>query len=128
MFQKDKGVGKMDEMDDVRDSPGEGGLTKRLQTELEILHRHVLMLQTIKANEPIGIIRLAELLRHPQHKIRYSLRILEQEGLIRPSPEGAVSTDKVKEFIPQLESVLRDMETTVRKLRETLGFNPHMPP
>ena len=118
----------MDEMDDVRDSPGEGGLTKRLQTELEILHRHVLMLQTIKANEPIGIIRLAELLRHPQHKIRYSLRILEQEGLIRPSPEGAVSTDKVKEFIPQLESVLRDMETTVRKLRETLGFNPHMPP
>jgi hypothetical protein len=24
--------------------------------------------------------------------------------------------------------VLREMEATVRKLRETLGFNPHMPP
>ena len=119
---------RMDEMDDERELSGDGGLTRRLQTELEIMQRHVVMLQTIKANEPIGIIRLAELLRHPQHKIRYSLRILEQEGLIRPSPEGAVTTEKVKEFLPQLESVLREMETTVRKLRETLGFNPHMPP
>jgi len=118
----------MDEMDEGRETSGEGGLTRRLQTELEIMQRHVLMLQTIKANEPIGIIRLAELLRHPQHKIRYSLRILEQEGLIRPSSEGAVTTDKVKEFLPQLESVLREMETTVRKLRETLGLNPHVPP
>jgi predicted transcriptional regulator len=100
---------------------GEGGLTKRLQTEMEILQRHVLMLQTIKSNEPIGIIRLAELLRHPQHKIRYSLRILEQEGLIRPSPEGAVTTEKVNEFLPQLKMVLGAMEETIRKLRESLG-------
>jgi predicted transcriptional regulator len=99
----------------------EGGLTRRLQTELEILHRHVLMLQTIKANEPIGIIRLAEILRHPQHKIRYSLRILEQEGLIKPSPDGAVTTEKVKEFLPRLRLVLENMEITIKKLRETLG-------
>ena len=79
------------------------------------------MLQTIKSNEPIGIIRLAELLRHPQHKIRYSLRILEQEGLIRPSPEGAVTTEKVAEFLPLLKNVLGEMEETVRKLRESLG-------
>ena len=118
----------MDEMDDGREIPGEGGLIRRLQTELEIMQRHVHMLQTIKAHEPIGIIRLAELLRHPQHKIRYSLRILEQEGLIRPSPEGAVTTEKMREFLPQLESVLREMEITVRKLRETLGQGPHMPP
>ena len=114
-------MGDMEEGHEPPATGGEGGLTKRLQTELEILQRHVLMLQTIKSNEPIGIIRLAELLRHPQHKIRYSLRILEQEGLIRPSPEGAVTTEKVGEFLPQLKTVLGEMEETVRKLRETLG-------
>jgi len=114
-------MGEMEEGQEPSTIGGEGGPTKRLQTELEILQRHVLMLQTIKANEPIGIIRLAELLRHPQHKIRYSLRILEQEGLIRPSPEGAVTTEKVGEFLPQLKSVLLEMEQTVRKLRESLG-------
>jgi len=112
----------VDEVPEVETVPSEeGGLTKRLQTELEILNRHVLMLQTIKANAPIGIIRLAELLKHPQHKIRYSLRILEQEGLIKPSPEGAVSTDKVKDFIPLLNNLLEEMEQTIRKLRETLN-------
>jgi predicted transcriptional regulator len=114
----------MEDIEGGQESPatgGEGGLTRRLQTELEILQRHVLMLQTIKSNEPIGIIRLAELLRHPQHKIRYSLRILEQEGLIRPSPEGAVTTERVDEFIPHLKNVLGEMEETVRKLRESLG-------
>jgi predicted transcriptional regulator len=118
----------MDETDEGREISGEGGLIRRLQTELEIMQRHVHMLHTIKAHEPIGIIRLAELLRHPQHKIRYSLRILEQEGLIRPSPEGAVTTDKIKEFLPQLEAVLREMETTVHKLRDTLGSDTDMPP
>jgi predicted transcriptional regulator len=114
-------MGDMEGSNEPPATGGEGGLTKRLQTELEILQRHVLMLQTIKSNEPIGIIRLAELLRHPQHKIRYSLRILEQEGLIRPSPEGAVTTEKVAGFIPQLKNVLGEMEETVRKLRESLG-------
>jgi predicted transcriptional regulator len=114
-------MGDIEENEEPSTTGSEGGITKRLQTELEICLRHVLMLQTIKSSEPIGIIRLAELLRHPQHKIRYSLRILEQEGLIRPSPEGAVTTEKVGEFLPQLKSVLLEMEVTVRKLRESLG-------
>src|SRR5216117_4552215 len=39
------------------------------------------MHKAIMENQPIGIIRLSELLNFPQHKVRYSLRILEQEGL-----------------------------------------------
>ncbi len=114
----------MGEERDWEESPehgGDGGLIRRLQTELEILERHILMLQTIKKHGPIGIIRLAELLKHPQHKIRYSLRILEQEGLIRPSPEGAVVTEKVGEFLPKLSSLLAEMEETVKRLRESIG-------
>lgn len=71
-------------------------LTNRLESEVNLLERHVEMLKTIKNNQPIGIIRLAELLGHPQHKVRYSLRILEQEGLILPSPDGAITTGKIR--------------------------------
>src|SRR6266566_2866305 len=62
------------------------------------------MLKAIMENQPIGIIRLSELLNFPQHKVRYSLRILEQEGLIKPSPEGAVTTDRLEEFLDYLKA------------------------
>ncbi|WP_102030421.1 winged helix-turn-helix transcriptional regulator [Candidatus Methanomassiliicoccus intestinalis] len=92
-------------------------MTKRLENEVSLLERHVKMLKTIKENEPIGIIRLAELLGHPQHKVRYSLRILEQEGLIVPSPDGAVTTEKFDEFMKDIDRLLEDMEKAVNRLK-----------
>src|SRR5438046_127406 len=41
------------------------------------------MLKAIMENQPIGIIRLSELLNFPQHNVRYSHRILAQEALIK---------------------------------------------
>jgi predicted transcriptional regulator len=79
-------------------------LTSKIESEVKLLQRHVAMLKAIMENQPIGIIRLSELLNFPQHKVRYSLRILEQEGLIKPSPEGAVTTDKLEEVDPRAES------------------------
>ena len=96
-------------------------LTSKIEAEVKLLQRHVAMLKAIMVNQPIGIIRLAELLNFPQHKVRYSLRILEQEGLIKPSPEGAVTTDKLEEFLDYLKGVLDSMSTTVVELRKTLG-------
>ena len=95
-------------------------LTNRLESEVNLLERHVEMLKTIKNNQPIGIIRLAELLGHPQHKVRYSLRILEQDGLILPSPDGAITTEKFDEFMEDLSSLLDDIEKTVNKLKNEL--------
>ena len=92
-------------------------ITKRLENEVSLLERHVKMLKTIKENEPIGIIRLAELLGHPQHKVRYSLRILEQEGLIVPSPDGAVTTEKFDELMKDIDRLLEDMEKAVNRLK-----------
>ncbi len=96
-------------------------LTSKIEAEIRLLQRHVAMLKAIMENQPIGIIRLSELLNFPQHKVRYSLRILEQEGLIKPSPEGAVTTDKLEEFLDYLKGVLDSMSTTVVDLRKTLG-------
>jgi len=96
-------------------------LTSKIEAEVKLLERHVAMLQAIMENQPIGIIRLSELMKFPQHKVRYSLRILEQEGLIKPSPEGAVTTDKLPEFLDYLKGILDGMLTTVQLLRKSIG-------
>jgi predicted transcriptional regulator len=88
-------------------------LTSVISTELDILKRHVYVLKVLQKNEPAGIIKLSELTKYPQHMVRYSLRILEQEGLIEPSPHGAVTTDRIKKAIPQLKGRLRDMNNTI---------------
>ena len=96
-------------------------LTSKIEAEVKLLERHVAMLQAIMENQPIGIIRLSELMKYPQHKVRYSLRILEQEGLIKPSPEGAVTTDRLEEFLDYLKGVLDGMSATVQNLRKSIG-------
>ena len=84
-------------------------LTNVIETELDILKRHILVLKTLKENEPAGIIKLSELTKHPQHMVRYSLRILEQDGLIEPSPQGAVTTDAVDDMMDLLTKKLKLM-------------------
>lgn len=95
-------------------------LTSKLETEIELLERHVDMLKAIAKNEPIGIIRLAEMLKCPQHKVRYSLKILEQEALIEPSTGGAVTTKKLQEFISELKGTLDGMGVDLKKIRDSI--------
>ena len=96
-------------------------LISKLEAEIELLERHVEMLKTIAENEPIGIIRLAEMMRCPQHKVRYSLRILEQENLIEPSTGGAVTTKRLDDFITELKATLDNLQVHVKKIRDSLG-------
>jgi predicted transcriptional regulator len=99
---------------------GKSVLTSKIEAEIELLQRHVQMLKAIMDNEPIGIIRLSEMLQHPQHKVRYSLRILEQENLIEPSPDGAVTTEKIQDFLDHLKETLDTMSSTVNELRGSI--------
>ena len=96
-------------------------LASKVESEVKLLQRHVTMLKAIVENQPIGIIRLSEMMNYPQHKVRYSLRILEQEGLIRPSPDGAVTTDKLQSFLVYLKGMLDEVAGTVQDLRKTIG-------
>lgn len=98
----------------------DSGLTGKMELELELLQRHVEILKAVKDHEPIGIIRLSEITGHPQHKVRYSLRILEQENLIEPSAQGAVTTNHINEFIPHLRRILNMMTETVAELKKTI--------
>ncbi len=91
-------------------------ITYRLDRDVELLKRHLVILKTILENEPIGIIRISEITGYPQHKVRYSLRVLEQAGLIEPTPQGAITTGKVEETINEIKNALIKMVETCNDL------------
>lgn len=95
-------------------------ITSVAEKELDLLCRHVDVLKTVKEHGPIGIIRLSQMTGQPQHMIRYSLRTLEKDGIITPSPQGAVITDKIHETLGTLESTLDDFTTTMQDLKKKL--------
>ena len=95
-------------------------MIEKLVDELELLERHILMLKITKENQPVGIIRLSEILDIPKHKVRYSLRLLEKEGLISPSTEGARVTDRYDAYMKDVESKLDDIVTMVKRLKAEL--------
>ncbi len=96
-------------------------LTSVIETEMEILKRHIHVLKVLKENQPMGIIKLSELTKYPQHMVRYSLRILEQDGIIEPSPHGAVTTEKASKIAVTLKKSLKRMSETSEEMIKTLG-------
>ncbi len=95
-------------------------ITSVAEKELDILCRHVNVLKTVKDHGPIGIIRLSQMTGQPQHMIRYSLRTLEKDGLITPSRQGAMVTDRIHETLGTLESTFEDFTTTMQDLKKKL--------
>ena len=95
-------------------------LTSVIESEMDILNRHIHVLKTLKENQPMGIIKLSELTKYPQHMVRYSLRILEQDGLIEPSPQGAVTTDEVSKTMNLLKKTLNDMIKSAEDILKTI--------
>ena len=93
----------------------------RLESEIEMLERHLEVLNAVVVGEPIGISKLSEMTGHSKYKVRYSLRILEQEGLIEPSPQGAVTTESVSKASPMLKTKLKEMQDTISDIMKELG-------
>ncbi len=104
----------------VEKSENRSFITNVAEKELALLSRHLEVLKTVRDNGPIGIIRLSQITGQPQHMVRYSLRTLEKDGIISPSPNGAVVTDKIHETLGTLESTLDEFTTTVQGLKKKL--------
>lgn len=85
----------------------------QLEEEVDVLGRHLQVLNTVIANEPIGIVKTAQKLNYPHHKVRYSLRILEEAELIEPTAQGAVTTDEAELFIDTLND---DLNAAIDKI------------
>jgi predicted transcriptional regulator len=96
-------------------------LINKIEIELEMLERHLLILKYVIREEPIGIMKLAETTGLPKHKVRYSLRVLEHEGLIGPSMHGAVTTDKTKQFVQALGDRIDALDKKVEEIKRLSG-------
>ena len=96
-------------------------LISKIELELEMLERHLLILKNVIREEPIGIMKLAEVTGLPKHKVRYSLRVLEHEGLIGPSMHGAVTTDKTLQFVQTLEVRIEALDKKVDEIKKLSG-------
>ncbi|ACV48287.1 conserved hypothetical protein [Halomicrobium mukohataei DSM 12286] len=68
-----------------------------------MLERHLQVLRMVIENEPIGIVKMSNETGYPHHKVRYSLRVLEEENLIEPSSQGAITTEQTSEFVDDLD-------------------------
>jgi predicted transcriptional regulator len=101
-------------------APGADGshLVDRIASELDLLARNVDILEHLAGKPPMGIIRLSEALHLPIHKVRYSLHLLEREGVIQPSADGAVVTDKTREFWASLDQSLDKMSELIEHLKD----------
>ena len=83
-----------------------------------MLERHLIILKQVVENEPIGILKLAEETKIPSHKVRYSLRVLEQEGLIKASAPGAVTTDETAAFLRELDGMIENLARRAEDLKK----------
>jgi len=95
-------------------------VTSVAEKELFLLSRHLDVLKTVKEHGPIGIIRLSKMTGQPQHMVRYSLRTLERDGIISPSPQGAIITDKIHDTLGTIDSTLNEFSVTVQDLKKKI--------
>lgn len=89
----------------------------RLADEVDIVERHLQILKLVIGNEPIGIVNLSNETGYPHHKVRYSLRILEEKDLIEPSSQGAITTDRTMTFVTDLDEQFTDIAETLQEMK-----------
>ena len=82
-----------------------------------MLERHLQVLKMVIDNEPIGIVKMSNETGYPHHKVRYSLRVLEEENLIEPSSQGAITTDRTMEFVDDLDEKVDDIVQKLESMK-----------
>ncbi len=80
------------------------------EDQIEMLQRHLEIFQHVLSSEPIGIVKLSKKSGHAKHKVRYSLRILEDADLIIPTNDGATTTDEKSKFVTETNSRIEELK------------------
>lgn len=87
-----------------------------IERQITMLGRHLQVLQIVIAHEPIGIVKIADKTGYPRHKVRYSLRVLEAESLLKPTKQGAVTTEKTADYVAEYDERVDDLTTRLGQL------------
>ncbi|MCL4319793.1 MAG: transcriptional regulator [Candidatus Thermoplasmatota archaeon] len=97
---------------------------KELRDALETAKRHISIIESLMREQPSGIIKISQLTGLPDHKIRYSLRVLEKDGIIIPSKDGAIITpdfvEKKEELLDGIRDILKDMNSLEDEINKSL--------
>lgn len=93
---------------------------RKLKQEAEVALRHLEVLELVEKNQPIGIFKLADMIKLPKHKVRYSLRVLEQSGIIEPTQHGAMVRDDADEVFKKLREEIRDIKDLIDKIEKKI--------
>lgn len=92
-------------------------LIKRVEEELDLLKRHIKTLKIAYKKGPIGMGKISNETNIPKHKVRYSLRILEKEDLIKPTNQGAVAKN-IKSFIADFSKKVEKESNKLKEIKE----------
>ncbi len=84
-----------------------------------MLERHLQVLKMVIESEPIGIVKMSNETGYPHHKVRYSLRVLEEENLIEPSSQGAITTERTDEFVAELDGKIDEINGKLEGMKIT---------
>lgn len=92
-------------------------MIEQVKEEVKILNRHLQILRRIVDEEPVGIVTLSKETGYPRHKVRYSMRVLQEEGLVEPTRRGATTTDDAQEYLADLEQELDELRQAIESAR-----------
>lgn len=84
-------------------------MIQRLADQLEKESRDLRVLEAVIEHQPIGIVRLSDETGIPEHKVRYSLRMLENDGLVEATQQGAVPGEEIGSRVEELNTGLDDL-------------------
>lgn len=95
------------------------GMIDRVAEKIDMMDRHLGVMTLVMDEEPIGIVRTSDKLEYPHHKVRYTFRVLEEEGLIESTPRGAITTERTHEVISDLNERLTELERSLAAMTDT---------
>jgi len=93
-------------------------MLEKLKGDIQLLDRHIGVVKAVMEHEPIGIVKLSLLMDLPYHRIRYSLRILEQMGYIQASPAGAITTTQARRLLGNIDHDVDELVSLLESLKE----------
>lgn len=91
-------------------------MMERFERQLEKERRDLRILEAVIRDGPIGIVKLSQETDVPQHKVRYSLRMLENDALVEPTPQGAVPAEDIAERVERINDGLDELADRLRSL------------
>jgi predicted transcriptional regulator len=93
-------------------------MIERLASQLAKEERDLRVLAAVLEDQPIGITRIAAETGIDEHKARYSLRMLENDGLVEPTPDGAVVPDDIGGSVDDINEGLDALADRIETLKE----------